>query len=389
MSKGYMFLLAICCIVLFSLMSFAVLLIIFDDLPLTTFFENDTNVAVVTFDEIDENNYDYYFTYSINIENTNIEAVSYLISLPYTSHEEIYIHQITALFDNIQGDIVGTVASQYLNVQKKYGDWIKINLDNYEGWVYLNFSKENIIKEFMASLYGFSDIVAVYYENLASGFSFNHNAERQFFAASASKLPFALYIYDKLENGQSNINSRHIFTEEDYWGGSGFIRHRYEFGQEFSQRQLLHLMISPSDNIATRMLRRIHGISGYRSFMENIGGNTHFVQNITYAYLSANEAGLIARHVYGFIAEDGVYSRDFQQNLLHNRYPFIISSYPVASKSGWAASFGGAFHDIAIVYAPSVYTLSILSNLDGTATDRYIFEKISMFFQNFNDMWFN
>ena len=234
----------------------------------------------------------------------------------------------------------------------------------------------------------FGDSVSVYYENLETGFVFRHYADRVFFGASATKAPFALYIYQKAERGETNLDTHFTFTEGDYWGGSGFIRHNHEFGDTFSQRRLLHLMISPSDNIATRILRRAHGLNGYRAFIESIGGNTHFIQNITYSYLSADEAGLIMREIYKYLESGGKFSDEFKDNLLRNRYPFIISDYPVASKSGWAENFGGAWHDMAIVFAPSPYILTLLSSRAGNRDDRVVYDTISMFIQDFNDRWF-
>lgn len=237
------------------------------------------------------------------------------------------------------------------------------------------------IYEFMEQ---FDGQIAVFFENLESGFQFAYQGDRVFFGASATKAPFALYIYLKAEEGRTNLNTIMHFTEGDYWLGSGIIRHIYEYGQYFTQRRLLHLMLAPSDNIATRILRRHHGLAGYRTFIESIGGSSHFVQNLTYSYLSANEAGLIMRESFNYIQSDGRYSDEFLQNMLANRYPFVISDYPIASKSGWAESFGGAWHDMAIIFAPSPYTLSLLSSLEGTPNDRIKYNTISMFFQDFN-----
>ncbi|MCL2170423.1 MAG: class A beta-lactamase-related serine hydrolase, partial [Defluviitaleaceae bacterium] len=245
--------------------------------------------------------------------------------------------------------------------------------------------KTNELIEFMEQ---FGDLVSVHFENLESGFIFQHYGNRRFFGASATKAPFALYIYQKARDGCTNLNSRHYFTEIDYWGGSGRIRHNYEFGASFTQHELLHLMLAPSDNVATRILRRAHGLIGYREFIASLGGNTSYIQNITYSYLSANEAGFYMREIFHFINSGGAYSREFRQNLQANRYPFITSTHPVASKSGWAANFGGAWHDMAIVFAPSPYVVALLSTLDGSASDRAMYNQISRFLEDFNTRWF-
>ncbi|MDR2168032.1 MAG: serine hydrolase [Clostridiales bacterium] len=242
--------------------------------------------------------------------------------------------------------------------------------------------------EFVEFMEQFGDTISVHFENLATGFVLQHYADRVFFGASATKAPFALYIYEKATRGGTNLDSIFTFTESDFWEGSGSIRHNYEFGATFSQRRLLHLMIAPSDNIATRILRRAHGLVGYRQFIEERGGDPWFIQNITYSYLSAAEAGFYMREIFRFIDEGGRYSEEFKRNLLQNRYPFIVSDYPVASKSGWAENFGGAWHDMAIVFAPSPYILTLLSSRPGGHEDRLAYNAISMFLQDFNNRHF-
>jgi len=253
-------------------------------------------------------------------------------------------------------------------------------------WIDLDFQPPiYILEDYMRQ---FGNTVSVFYENLESGFTFAHNADQVFFGASATKAQFGLYIYMKTERGMANMYDVHTYLSADYWGGSGFIRHMYSVGQTFTQRELLHLMITPSDNIATRILRRVHTLDGFMAFMEEIGANPALMHNLTFSELTANESGIFLRAAYDYIASGGRYSHEFKANLLANRYAFIISDYPVASKSGWAANFGAAWHDQAIVFAPSPYSLALLSNRAGNAADRLVYNRISMLIQEFNSTWF-
>jgi beta-lactamase class A len=199
---------------------------------------------------------------------------------------------------------------------------------------------------------------------------------------------YVLYIYKKAERGEVDLNSRITYTAADFNGGSGVIRLRYSFGHAFTQRELLGLNLYESDNIATLMLRRVHGIPGYRQFIADIGGNPNFVGNrIMNSNLTANEAGLFAMEIFNYMESDGTYSGELKRNLLNNQFPFIVSDYPVASKTGWTTHI--AWHDMAIIYAPSPFILVILSARVGwTAQDYRDFAEISMAFQKFNDRWF-
>ena len=300
-----------------------------------------------------------------------------------------YINNIVEIYDSINGEATSSLAPQRVYVLEENGYWLKINTWQGIRWLYKNFTPPIAEIYYFLSKERFADI-AVSYENLSTNFMFSHNGDTRFFGASATKAPFALYIWNLIQNGHAYINERIAYTSADYWHGSGFIRHRNRIGDTFTRRELLFLMISPSDNIATRMLRRSHGLNGYREFMYSIGANPNFVQNLTYSHLSADEAAIIMRAIFNFINNDNQSANYFREDLIANRYPFIRShaGYYVASKSGWAANLGGAFHDMAIIYAPSPFTLAILSSRDGTSVDRRHYDEISYFFENFNRRWF-
>jgi len=230
--------------------------------------------------------------------------------------------------------------------------------------------------------------LSVYFENLETGFVYQYNADRVYFSASVPKAFFALHIYLLAERGVVDLDSVHSFTYADSNWGSGIIQREYNFGAIFPVRELLRLNLSKSDNVATLMLRRIFGINGYINFVEESGGTPSFVRDrVMNSDITANEAGLFARLIFEYIESGGVYSEEFRAHLLDNQFPFIVSDYPVASKSGWTSPV--AWHDMAIVYAPSPYVLVILSEREGfTQQDFTDFEEISMMFQRFNDRWF-
>lgn len=225
--------------------------------------------------------------------------------------------------------------------------------------------------------------IAVHYHNIATGFTFNHNPNRVYFAASTTKAPFALYIYKKAEQGKTDLNYTHIFKQQYYTQGSGIIRHNYELGHTFNQHQLLGYNLYLSDNIALRMLRSIHGVDGFRKFTASLGANPNLIYNITYSRTTATQLGIFAKAMYDYINSNSIYSRQFLNHLLNNHYTFITSSYPTASKTGWWQGFGGAWHELAIIYAPSPYILVILSDNYG-GSDTPLMQEISEFIEEFN-----
>lgn len=307
----------------------------------------------------------------------------------YINADKIYLERTLALHNEIGGEPLTDISPQVVEILERQGNWILIPTWLGNKWVYLDALPGAAVAELENFFRAFEgQNISIYYSNIRTGFTFTHNAERVYFAASVAKAPFALYIYLLAERGEAPLNSFFVYTAEDYWGGSGVIRYRYEFGHIFTLRQLLGLNLYESDNIATRILRRAFGYESYADFIEEQGGNRDFVGNVTFSLINAYEAGFFAGLIHDYIASGGRYSYEFRNNLFNNQYPFIISDYPVASKTGWSRNHGGAWHDMAIVYAPSPYILVILSDFYGNDDDRTVFEEISIFIQSFNEQWF-
>jgi len=302
----------------------------------------------------------------------------------YTNSNRVFIDRITGIFDE-RGDVayVSLISPQTVRVIEEYDGWIKIPTWLGEKWVDLNFTPPTA--ELDRLMQRFGNTVSVHFENLETGFIYTHNAERVYFAASSIKAPYALYVYLRAERGEADLSRVHTFQPQHMWGGSGRIQ-RMPFGTTFTELELLNYALSISDNVAFRMLvHNIYGVPGYRDLVESLGANPYHVRNVTSANLTANDAGIMARAMHEYIESGGTYSEHFRSALLANRYPFIISDHQVASKSGWDV---GAYHDIAIVYAPSPYTLVIMSSFVGNAADRRVFHEISMEIQRFNDRYF-
>ncbi|MCL2674198.1 MAG: serine hydrolase [Defluviitaleaceae bacterium] len=298
------------------------------------------------------------------------------------------LDRVMGLFEEVSAegttaDYIDLIPPQLVNVLYQEGDWIQVDTWLGPKWVNLDFTPSTAeLDTFMAQFRG---TISVFYENFETGFVYMYSPDRVFFGASAIKAPYALWVYLLAEAGYTDLNSVHTFTSGDMWGGSGSIQ-RMPVGSQFTQGELLGLALTISDNIAFRMLvRRIHGVEGFRNWVEEVGADPNLVHNVTYSHMTARDTGIFVREMHRYIESGGRYSENFQQHLFNNRYPFIVSDHPVASKSGWAV---GGLHDIAIVYSPSPYGLVIMSALNGNATDKRHYREISMKFQEFNDRYF-
>lgn len=231
----------------------------------------------------------------------------------------------------------------------------------------------------------YGHLVSIYFENFKNGCVFSHNEEINYFAASTFKAPFALWLYALADDGIVDMNELLEFNEANYFPGSGIIRTNYTFGQSFRVGRLIALMLYESDNVATQMLRQRFGYHGYADFIASLGGNRNYVADLWNARLTAAEAGFFMREIYRYIEGENSHSSEFLLNLLNNQFPFITSTYQVASKTGWYPRFGGAWHDMAIIWSSSPFSLSILSSeFKDSKNDHYMYEQITYAFERFN-----
>jgi len=247
--------------------------------------------------------------------------------------------------------------------------------------------------------------LAVFYKNLETGFIYVHNPERVFFGASLSKITHAMYVYTLAERGLVDMYHVHTFTASDWWGGTGNIRFM-PAGTRFTTRELLAHSMIYSCNVAARMLVRFtEGLQpSYYDFVREIGADPSLIRDVISQNTSAEDIGLWMYWVHNYLESDSRYGGYFMYDLLNTAttsHPYFTrwegsfgvggqvnvsllqSDYPMARKYGWATN---AFHDAAIVYAPSPYILVVLTNMDRGAHE--LFQEISMVMQEFNETWF-
>ncbi|MCL2355995.1 MAG: class A beta-lactamase-related serine hydrolase [Defluviitaleaceae bacterium] len=306
----------------------------------------------------------------------------------YTNGDRLFVERRLPVFDYKGSEIpIEYVSPQVVKIRDRAGNWVLVETWLGQKWMYLNYSPSTQHLDEMLRRFG--NNISVYYRNIETGFTYTYNPGRVYFSASVPKASFSLYLYLRAERGEIDLDSYATYLSGDFNGGSGVIKNRYRFGTQLTQRELLRLNLSYSDNIATNILRRTHGIEGYRNFVASIGGNPNHVRgNIFNSNLTVTDAGLFAREIFIYTESGGAFSEEFRAHLLNNQFPFIVSDYPVASKTGWTRPH--AWHDMAIIYADSPYILVILSARNGwTARDYRDFAEISMAFQEFNAHWFS
>ena len=132
-------------------------------------------------------------------------------------------------------------------------------------------------QRFTSLLQGYGGQVSMYYEDLESGYTYLHNADHSYFAASLMKAPFCMYILQLAANGKCDLSQKITYTATFQSTGTGIIKNA-AFGTEYTIQQLIEYAIRYSDNAALRMLRSVFSVDGFKQFAASIGiKNTAYI----------------------------------------------------------------------------------------------------------------
>ncbi|MDQ6908637.1 MAG: class A beta-lactamase-related serine hydrolase [Chloroflexota bacterium] len=102
------------------------------------------------------------------------------------------------------------------------------------------------------------------------GVRWSHHGDRKFGAASTVKIPIMIEIFRQIDAGNRSLDDRHVTTEADMTPGSGVLLNLHQ-SIEVTLRDLIYLMISISDNIATNILIRMAGMDAVNRTMRDLG----------------------------------------------------------------------------------------------------------------------
>ncbi|MBU1867675.1 MAG: class A beta-lactamase-related serine hydrolase [Candidatus Margulisbacteria bacterium] len=112
--------------------------------------------------------------------------------------------------------------------------------------------------------------VGVAFIDLKSGQELTINGTAEFPTASVGKIPVMAAAYALAEKGEINLETKVPYRPQDKLGGSGILQWT-KFGRYYSLRRLISLMITRSDNTATKMVINNVGLDKIGQFLETRG----------------------------------------------------------------------------------------------------------------------
>lgn len=233
---------------------------------------------------------------------------------------------------------------------------------------------ENLFNE---SNYNF----AFKYKDMFTGFSLSYNSKQPIFAASTIKAPEAIYIYEKAEDGEIDLEEVMTYTPNFYSGGTGVLKDTKP-NTDYTIKKLTEYSIIHSDNIAHLMLNSRYKSSNIYSYWTELGTREIFKNNGPWGAISADDGTITMEELYKYYSGDNKYDEELLSYFERSWKVISIpdKSIKIASKSGWSEN---ALHDMALILDENPYTLVILTNRGYTEYQAF-FNRVSTLIYNFH-----
>jgi len=122
--------------------------------------------------------------------------------------------------------------------------------------------------------------VGITFVDLKTGQKISINGSQPFPTASVIKVAVALAAFHFSDSGKLDLNQRVLFQESDKLGGAGVLRWM-KAGREYSLWNLLRLMITLSDNTATRLAINAIGLENINAYIQQMGLKITIIKDST------------------------------------------------------------------------------------------------------------
>jgi beta-lactamase class A len=117
---------------------------------------------------------------------------------------------------------------------------------------------ENVLEKTRQEIEDYNGISGLYVRDLEGGFGYGVRPDERFFTASVIKVPIMVTVYRKVDEGELSFSQEVEIKEEDWAAGAGWLQWE-KAGTKQTVGDLLLLMMTQSDNVATNALVRTVG----------------------------------------------------------------------------------------------------------------------------------
>lgn len=280
------------------------------------------------------------------------------------------------------GAAVATVAARPLTAEEKF--WLH-NLRQ-ERW-------EANSRQILQRISSFQGETGLVVKDLQTGWTFLHNDEARFPAASLIKIPIMVACFKAAEDGWLDLGEKYVLRRQDRVGGSGLLC-RMRNGRVFTYEELIDYMVTHSDNIATNVIINRLGFDYIKEVFEALGLQDTVLNRLMMDfraredglenYTSAREiTGLLEMIYRGRCLNAGISEKCLEvlkRQKINDRLPrFLPREATVAHKTGQERE---VCHDAGIVFSPhGDYIITVLVRTwSGPLTTKTFIARLSSYF---------
>ncbi|MCS7231096.1 MAG: serine hydrolase [Elusimicrobiota bacterium] len=203
--------------------------------------------------------------------------------------------------------------------------------------------------------------ISIYIKDLSTQHIIDINSKEPIPAASIIKIPIMTAVYYLVDKGEISLDDLLTYKKKHRCGGAGIIKN-YHYGKKYKVKELIDLMISISDNVATHMLIDYVGMERLNLIFKRLGlKNTNinrYVMDLVSRdkgienYTTAEDIGMLLEKIY----KKELISREYSTEMLlllmrqkiTDRIPKKLpKEVVVAHKTGLMRN---VCHDTGIVY---------------------------------------
>ena len=117
---------------------------------------------------------------------------------------------------------------------------------------------ENVLSETQQDIEGYHGTAGLYVWDLEGDYGYGIRPDEEFFTASIIKVPVMVAVYRQVDEGELSFSQQIEIKEEDWAAGAGWLQWE-KAGTKQTVGDLLLLMMTQSDNVATNALIRTVG----------------------------------------------------------------------------------------------------------------------------------
>ncbi|MDO5718137.1 MAG: serine hydrolase [Tissierellia bacterium] len=202
--------------------------------------------------------------------------------------------------------------------------------------------------------------IGVAYYNLDTDLFLGINEDELFLAASTMKVPINILAYDLAFEDDLDLSQKITYLEGDKEGGTGILQGE-KIGEDYELSELLTLMITESDNVATNMMYRFMGGYNQEYLLDTLsrlyGIHCSYGNNMT-----PNDAIRILKRIY--YNEDGnpYYDKliyDMKNTVYNMYFTKNLKGEDIAHKTG---DYDGFYNDIGIAFCEQDFAFAVFTD---------------------------